>query len=125
MTSVVFEIGDLRLPGELFDTPAAEALGAHLPLEVDLGRWGEEYYGQLPFRAGPFPGEKIEEMEVGDLAYWEPGNALCLFFGPTPVSRADEPRAASPVHRVGKVTGDWSELRGLGSPVKGRLSVRP
>ena len=125
MTPVVLEIEGLRFVGELVGTSAAVDIAAHLPLDVELERWGDEYYGPLGFPAGPFPGEQLEQMEVGDLAYWEPGNTLCLFFGPTPVSRGSEPRAASPVHRIGKVSGDWAKLGRLGRSVKGRLAARP
>jgi len=125
MTAITLEIDGLTLVGELFDTPAAAAIGARLPLRVDFARWGDEYYGSISLTGGPFAGEKTEEMAVGDLAYWEPGDAFCIFFGPTPVSRGAEPRAASPVHRVGAVTGDWSELKSLGNTVTGRLALRP
>jgi hypothetical protein len=123
MTTITLEIGDLRFPGALFETQAAVSIAAQLPLEVQLTRWGEEYYGELGFRAGPFAGEKTEELGIGDLAYWEPGNALCLFFGPTPASRGEEPRAASPVHRIGTVTGDWAGLKRQGETVTGRLAA--
>jgi hypothetical protein len=45
-------------------------------------------------------------VEVGDVAYWPPGESMCIFFGPTPVSKASEPRAYSPVNVFGKVIGD-------------------
>ncbi len=125
MTPIALKIGGLEFVGELFDTPAAAGIAAHLPLEIKLSRWGEEYYGAVGGGVGPFPGKQIEEMAVGDLAYWEPGNALCLFFGPTPASRGTEPRAASPVHRIGTVSGDWTALRRSGGTVTARLSVRP
>jgi len=36
-----------------------------------------------------------EVVELGDLGYWPPGQAFCLFFGPTPASQGDEIRPAS------------------------------
>lgn len=42
-------------------------------------------------------------MDPGTVAYWPEGNALCLFWGPTPASRDDEPRAASPVNAVAEL----------------------
>ena len=47
-----------------------------------------------------------EVVDAGDLGYWPPGRAFCIFFGPTPVSHGDESRPASPVNVVGKVAGD-------------------
>ncbi len=51
-----------------------------------------------------------EEVEMGDLGYWPPGKAFCIFFGPTPVSEGAEPRPASPVNVFGKITGDATTL---------------
>jgi hypothetical protein len=45
-------------------------------------------------------------VDIGDLAYWPPGNAVCIFWGPTPASHTEEPRAASPVNVFGHITED-------------------
>ena len=45
-------------------------------------------------------------MDLGDLGYWPPGKAFCIFFGPTPASKGDEIRPASAVTVVGKLLGD-------------------
>ena len=50
-------------------------------------------------------------MSAGDLGYWPPGRAFCLFFGPTPASRGKEIRPASPVNVIGRVIGDLSSLK--------------
>jgi hypothetical protein len=56
--------------------------------------------------------EKSKQIvEIGDLAYWPPGRALCIFFGPTPASLGKEPRAASPVNVFGKITSDSTAFR--------------
>ena len=47
-----------------------------------------------------------EVVEPGDLGYWPPGRAFCIFFGPTPMSRGGEIRPASPVSVVGRLAGD-------------------
>ena len=52
-----------------------------------------------------------EVVEMGDLGYWPPGQAFCIFFGPTPMSRGDEIRPASPVNVVGRVVGDTRSLK--------------
>ena len=48
---------------------------------------------------------------MGDVGYWPPGQALCLFFGPTPASHDDEIRPASPVNVIGRIEGDASVLK--------------
>ena len=59
-----------------------------------------------------------EVVEYGDVGYWPPGQALCLFFGPTPASRGDEIRPASPVNVVGRMEGDPSVLKRVRSGSK-------
>jgi len=44
------------------------------------------------------------------VAFWPEGNALCLFFGPTPVSSTERPEAFSPVTPVGRVLGNVAAL---------------
>jgi hypothetical protein len=117
-TAITVRIGSLELSGELNDSATGKALAGTLPTNVKMSRWGDEYYGALPkalnMKEGP---EAREEMEVGELAYWPPGNALCIFFGPTPASSGDEPRAASPVNPLGMLKGDVGALKGLGRSV--------
>jgi hypothetical protein len=120
-TKVCLKIDGVELAGELGDGQAARALAARLPLEVSMSRWGEEYYGSIGAPLEGISGPTQEQMAVGDLAYWEPGNAFCLFFGPTPVSSGDEPVAAGPVHLVGKMDGDWSQVSALGGTVRAVL----
>ncbi len=52
-----------------------------------------------------------EVVPVGAVAYWPPGSKLCLFWGETPASVDDEPRAASPVNVVARLS-DTSALEG-------------
>jgi hypothetical protein len=94
---------------ELNKTKTATEIYDALPLHGDGSRWGEEIY----FDVGKdFPAENpTEEVEVGDVAYWFPGKALCLFFGRTPASTSDRPRAASPVTVVGRLTGNIEMLK--------------
>ncbi|MDY7080908.1 MAG: cyclophilin-like fold protein [Halobacteria archaeon] len=73
-----------------------EAIRDALPLEGRATRWGDELYFDTPVDV---PTENAqEEVPVGGVAYWSQGNAVCLFWGSTPASEGDEPRAASPVN---------------------------
>ncbi len=82
-----------------------EAILKALPIEGVAHRWGEEVYFEIPVDVGPE--NQVEIVEKGDLGYWPPGKALCIFFGPTPASRTpDEIRPASPVNPVGRILGD-------------------
>lgn len=111
---ITFTVEDVTLQAILNDSPIAAALGDLLPAEIRMSRWGDEYYGSIGL--GMENDRKTrEDVEVGTLAYWPTGDALCIFFGPTPVSTGDMPRAASAVSVIGSVTGgDLVALRALG-----------
>jgi hypothetical protein len=86
-------------------TPTADAIWNALPIEGRAHTWGDEIYVPIPVRAELEQGAK-DVVEAGDLGYWPPGHAFCIFFGPTPASRGDEIRPASAVNVVGRVQGD-------------------
>ena len=79
----------------------AEAIWKALPIKGTANRWGEEIYFDVSVKV---PEENSQEVvEIGDLAYWPPGNCFCIFFGATPASKGNQPRAASPVNVFGRV----------------------
>ncbi len=116
-TSIVIEIDGKTLRAALSDSPAARRIADALPLTVAMSRWGDEYYGGAGLVI-PEDSSARELMEVGEIAWWPPGKALCIFFGPTPASTDERPRAASGVLPVGKISEGFETLRGLGSRVK-------
>jgi hypothetical protein len=96
-----------------------EAIADALPLEGDATRWGDELYFRTPVDV---PAEDARaEVPVGAIAYWPQGNAVCLFWGPTPASEGDEPRAASPVDVVAELS-DVSVLETLDGGTVVRLA---
>lgn len=82
----------------------ARAVWDALPIEARASTWGDEIYFSIPVDAEAENPKEVVEM--GDLGYWPPGSAFCVFFGPTPASRGDEIRPASPVNVLGRVEGD-------------------
>lgn len=102
-------IKDLSLVAELTQTPTAEALWGALPLQAQANRWGDELYFSVPFQV-PLEADARAIVQSGDVAYWPDGPALCFFFGPTPVSRPGEIRAASAVNVCGRIRGDSAML---------------
>lgn len=104
--------GDIRKEATLNNSETAEAIWQALPLEARGNRWGDEIYFGIPVSAAPENAREV--VEAGDLAYWPPGSAFCIFWGPTPASRGAEIRPASPVNVFGKVVagaGDFSAVR--------------
>jgi hypothetical protein len=120
---IIIKIGEVELQGEFFDTPAGRAMAQALPIDCQWSRWGEEYYGTTRPGFGTYPGATTELMEVGDLAYHAQSGWFCLFFGPTPASHGQEPRAAVPVLKVGKVNGDWAAVKTLGESMTARVEA--
>ena len=96
--------GDLEIEATLNDTSIAAKFKDILPLTANANTWGDEVYFTIPLNEDLVnPQEVVEE---GDLGYWPPGRAFCIFFGITPDSRYKEIRAASSVTVIGKVLGD-------------------
>jgi hypothetical protein len=97
--------GDVTVEGRLNESPTAALIWEALPIEGEGHRWGDEIYFTIPVKA-PLDDKAQEVVERGDVGYWPPGQAFCVFFGPTPVSQSDEIRAASAVNIVGTIRGD-------------------
>ena len=91
----------------------ARAIWDALPLEAKASTWGDEIYFSIPVDVDAE--DPREVVEMGDLGYWPPGGAFCIFFGPTPASRGDEIRPASPVNVFGRVEGDPRVFKGVAS----------
>ena len=96
-----------------------EAIRNALPIEGKANRWGDEIYFSIPVNIGLEEGQEV--VSVGDLAYWPPGKAFCIFFGPTPASRGSEPRAYSPVNVFAKIVGDASVFKKVKNGEKIRI----
>ena len=96
--------GQVSVEARLNDSKTATAIWARLPIEAKGETWGDEIYFDIGVRVAPESPREV--VGLGDLAYWPPGQAFCIFFGPTPMSRGDEIRPASAVNVVGRIVGD-------------------
>lgn len=114
---------EVELVAQLNDSPSARALVQKLPLELQMTRWGDEYYGACDVSEQEAPDAR-ELMEIGELALWPPGSALCIFFGPTPASIEEEPRAASKVNPIGRINSGAQALRKLGPSIQMRVELQ-
>jgi hypothetical protein len=119
--TISIKIQDQLFSAELNDCPAAKQLLEALPLKLRMSRWGEEYYGDCGLAIAL--GEDAREIvEVGEIAYWPPGSAICFFFGPTPASTDERPRAASAVAPLGKFTGSVDALKSFGPGIQSEIA---
>ena len=116
---IMITAGNVCLPAELNDKPTAQQIAAALPIEGKANIWGDEIYFEIPVIVDQEPDARAE-VEVGELGYWPVGHAFCIFFGPTPVSTDEKPRAYSPVNILGRVLGDVTKFKGTsnGTAVK-------
>ena len=114
MAKIIISVGNVSLEAEMLDTPTAKKILEALPFESSANVWGDEIYFDIPLSLEQEPSARAD-VEVGDLAYWPAGPAFCIFFGPTPVSTGDQPRAYSPVNVFGRVMGDAKQFKGVSS----------
>ena len=101
--------GTAQVTAELNNTKTAQAIWEALPIKSQGDRWGDEIYFSIPVSLEAENAQEVVSM--GDLGYWPPGTAFCIFFGPTPMSRGEEIRPASPVNVFGKVIGNAKVLK--------------
>jgi uncharacterized protein len=100
--------GSVTCTATLSANRTAWAIWNALPIIGAANLWGDEIYFEVPVDLAEDASQ--EEVKVGDLAYWPPGNAVCIFWGPTPASRGKEPRAASPVNVFGHIDDSAKNL---------------
>jgi hypothetical protein len=74
----------------------------HLPFELDANVWGKEIYtSSAPFSTSLENAKDV--VDLFDVAFWPPGKAICLFYGPTPIGTNGEIKPYSPVTVIGRI----------------------
>ena len=112
MQKISVSVGKTIFDAELNDSVLATKFAGLLPFECEMSRWGDEYYGACGLAiSNPDMTDAREIMEIGEIAYWPTGDALCFFFGQTPASTDDRPRAVSPVVPMGRFVGMGGDVR--------------
>ncbi len=124
---VVFpNLGDKNIRIELDESLSPKTFQAiidHLPVEVKINRWGDELYTDpTAIYVEKEDNAKTEVNEL-DVAYWPEGRAICLFYGPTPISKNDKILAYSPVNVVGKIIDDSSNKYDILNQIKVKTNV--
>ena len=113
---IIITVDNVKISAQLNDNKTAQNIWDALPIEGSVNTWGDEIYFSIPVNIGS---ENAKEVVLeGDLGYWPPGSAFCIFFGPTPASEGKEIRPASPVNIFGKVIGDPKVFKKVRSGAK-------
>jgi uncharacterized protein len=118
---ISISVGDLTISAQLNDSEAAQKILEALPLEGITSVWGEEIYFEIPIQIAEAPDARAD-VDVGEMGYWPFGAAFCIFFGPTPVSVDEKPRAYSPVNVLGRLIDDPQPLKSISNGAAIRIS---
>ena len=110
--AIQISAGGVVVTAELNDSATSDALWEALPITGSANIWGDEIYFSIPVYKEEEEDAR-ETVEMGAVAYWPPGNALCLFWGATPMSAPGEIRPASAVNVMGLIDGDPTVLGGV------------
>ena len=113
---IIITVDNVKISAQLNDSETAEKIWDALPIEGSVNTWGDEIYFSIPVSVELEKAKAV--VSEGDLGYWPPGNAFCIFFGLTPASQGDEIRPASPVNIFGKIIGNPKVFKKVNSGVK-------
>lgn len=106
ITVVFTELDNKNIRLELdssFSPKTFKAILDHLPIKVKINKWGDELYTdptEIDVKEEENAKTEVNELDV---VYWPEGKALCLFLGPTPISKDGKILAYSPVNVVGNI----------------------
>ncbi|MEC8749947.1 MAG: cyclophilin-like fold protein [Chloroflexota bacterium] len=121
MTQIKIEFENISIDAVLNDSETANKIKKILPISNSVNTWGDEIYFSIG--VNDYENDSKEVVELGDLGYWPPGNAFCLFFGLTPASEGDKIMPASPVNVIGKILGDLEILKSIKSGDKVSINL--
>ena len=114
--NITIKVENIKIDAELNGSETAQKIWKALPIEGSVNIWGDEIYFSITVKVGLENAKAV--VSEGDLGYWPPGNAFCIFFGPTPASHGEEIRPASPVNVFGKIIGDPQVFKKVRSGAK-------
>ena len=122
MYEIIIEFPDLneKIDVELDDVYSPKTVKAileKLPINTVINRWGDELYTE-PISVKVVLENAKSTVNLMDVAYWPQGNALCLFFGPTPISKSNEIKPYSPVNVIGRIVSKENVIKKVNDSTK-------
>jgi hypothetical protein len=121
MRTIRITAGEVTATATLDGSRTADAVWKALPIEAKASTWGDEIYFDIGVAIGAEAPKEVVGM--GDLGYWPPGSAFCVFFGRTPASTGDEIRPASAVNVFGRIDGDPTIFKKVRAGAQVRLEM--
>ena len=104
---------------ELDDSDISNEIWLALPFSNYINMLGDEIYFEFPLDSKMPEEGRVTVLEKGDIAYWPKVGAFCIFFGPTPLSGEDgKPVSRYPVIKIGKLKGEYDDLKFAGDRQK-------
>jgi len=100
----------------LDDSDISNEMWLSLPFSADINMLGSQIYFVMGLESKVRGDSKI--FEKGDIAYWPEADAVCIFFGPTPLSTDERPVAAYPMKKIGRVNGECSDMEMSGDRMR-------
>ena len=113
MRKIEIRTDRISVKAQLNESLTAREIWNALPVRGVVNTWGDEIYFPIPVQRELEKGQEV--VREGDLGYWPPGHAFCIFFGQTPISGSGEVRPASPVCIIGNVLDDIEILKEISS----------
>ena len=92
---IIIKISKLKIECSLKDNLTAKSIFQLLPIKSKINTWGDEIYFDIPKNNIKPEKDAKEVFNLGEIAYWNQGNAIAIGFGPTPVSKGQEIRLIS------------------------------
>ena len=102
--TIIIKVNRLSIEAKIDSSELSDLLWEKLPIEASVNLWGDEIYFKTNLESQSNQLQQV--VDIGDVAFWPPGQAVCLFFGLTPISTPDEIRPASAVIVFGKLIDD-------------------
>ncbi len=105
MPDLVIKISSLQLFAETTseNPETVKRVLEQLPVEATAQRWGEEIYFKVEFGIAQEHGR--QECKPGEIGFWPDGPGIAVFFGKTPLSTSDKPKAYSPCNFFARLSG--------------------
>ena len=92
---IKFMIDKFEIECSVKNNQTGKKIYSMLPIKSRIQTWGKEIYFNIPKNDILIEKDAKEVFELGEIAYWNDGNAIAIGFGPTPVSKNTEIRLIS------------------------------